>query len=106
MIKIHVTEDGAETVVTGQPGHSLMETLRNANVEGIVAECGGSLACASCHVYVDDDWLTRVGEVSDMEDDMLDCTAEERGPNSRLSCQIELNESLDGLRVQIPEDQI
>lgn len=106
MIQIHVTENGTETVVTEQSGYNLMETLRNAGINGIVAECGGSLSCATCHVFVHPDWLTRTGNVSDMEDDMLDCTVADRTPNSRLSCQIVLSPELDGLRVSIPEEQL
>lgn len=106
MIQITVTEDGQKKTVSGQPGTSLMENLRNAGIEGIVAECGGSMSCASCHVFVDADWLTATGEVSDMESDMLDCTATEREDGSRLSCQIMLTEALDGLHVTVPDEQL
>jgi len=106
MIQITVTEDGQKKTVSGQPGTSLMENLRNAGIEGIVAECGGSMSCASCHVFVDADWLTATGEVSDMESDMLDCTATEREDGSRLSCQIMLAEALDGLHVSVPDEQL
>ena len=83
-----------------------MEALRNNSIDGVVAECGGSLSCATCHVIVASEWLTQVGEVSDMENDMLDCTATDRLLGSRLSCQIELSDALDGLRIAIPENQI
>jgi len=105
-MKIHVIENNNETTVNADPGGSLMEALRGANIEGIVAECGGSLACASCHVFVDDDWFAKTGEPEGMEHDMLDCTATDRKPGSRLSCQVKLTEALDGLRVTIPETQI
>lgn len=106
MIQINVTEDGQQKTVTGQPGHSLMESLRNAGIEGIVAECGGSMSCASCHVFVDASWVTATGEVSDMESDMLDCTATDREVGSRLSCQITLTDAMDGLIVTVPDEQL
>lgn len=106
MIKINVTEDGQQKTISCQPGISLMESLRNAGIEGIVAECGGSMSCASCHVFVDADWLTAVGAVSDMESDMLDCTATEREAGSRLSCQIMLTDAMDGLAVTVPDEQL
>lgn len=105
MIKISVThEDGTQQDVEANPGLSLMEALRAANVPGVVAECGGSMSCATCHVIVDANWLTATGETSDMEDDMLDCTTTERETGSRLSCQIRLSDELDGLKVAIPDN--
>ncbi len=106
MVQIILSENGTDKTVTAAPGLSLMEALRNAGVDGIVAECGGSLSCATCHVVVAADWLTRTGEVSEMEDDMLDCTATDREPGSRLSCQIELTEALEGIRIMVPDSQI
>jgi 2Fe-2S ferredoxin len=106
MIQIHVAENGQSKRIIGQPGDTLMETLRAAGIEGIVAECGGAMACASCHVMLDRDWLTRTGEVSDMEDDMLDCTAAEREAGSRLACQIKLTNDLDGLSLRVPGEQL
>lgn len=106
MVQIHVTENGEKQTVSGQPGTSLMESLRNAGIEGIVAECGGSMSCASCHVFVDAEWLPIAGEVSEMESDMLDCTATERQGGSRLSCQITLTDAMDGISVTVPEEQI
>lgn len=106
MIEIKVTENGQLKTVSGQPGISLMESLRNAGIEGIVAECGGSMSCASCHVFLDANWLTATGEVSDMESDMLDCTATEREAGSRLSCQITLTDAMDGLSVTVPDEQL
>jgi len=106
VVKISVThEDGTQQDVQANPGLSLMEALRAANVPGVVAECGGSMSCATCHVIVDANWLTATGETSDMEDDMLDCTTTERETGSRLSCQIALSEELDGLKVSIPDNQ-
>lgn len=99
-------ENENEQIFESQPGLSLMEAMKANNIEGVVAECGGSMSCATCHVIVEGNWLTLTGEVSDMEDDMLDCTVTEREPASRLSCQIELSEKLDGIMVSIPEGQL
>ncbi|MFC6761474.1 2Fe-2S iron-sulfur cluster-binding protein [Sulfitobacter porphyrae] len=82
-----------------------MQTAISANVPGIVAECGGSMACATCHVYVDDAWAGRTGTRSESEEDMLDCAMAEMKDNSRLSCQLRLTEEMDGLVVHIPEEQ-
>jgi 2Fe-2S ferredoxin len=107
MVKIVVSNhEGTSKTIEAKSGLSLMESLRNNGIDGVTAECGGSLSCATCHVIVDADWLTQVGEISDMEDDMLDCTAADREQGSRLSCQIELSDALDGLRVTLPENQI
>jgi 2Fe-2S ferredoxin len=73
-------------------------------VPGIDADCGGACACATCHVYVDEAFLDKVGKPSPMEDSMLDF-ASERKSNSRLSCQIGVSDALDGLRVTVPEFQ-
>lgn len=101
-----VQPDGAETTVEASSGDTVMQAALNANVAGIVAECGGSMACATCHVYVDDDWASKTGQRSDGEEDMLDCAMSEMRETSRLSCQITLNEELDGLRVHIAPEQM
>ena len=71
---------------------------------GIEAECGGACACATCHVYVDEQWTAVVGEPEAMEEDMLDFAYDVQ-PNSRLSCQIKVRDALDGLVVRVPERQ-
>ncbi len=76
-----------------------------ASVPGIEAECGGALDCATCHVYVAPDWIDRLPAVSDEEDALLDSVAAERRPGSRLSCQINVSDALDGLVVHLPERQ-
>lgn len=86
-------------------GLSVMRGAMNNNVPGIVAECGGGLACATCHCYVDDAWIARVGPPSKMESEMLDSAASELKPGSRLSCQITVRDELDGLVVRLPEAQ-
>lgn len=105
MIRVtFIDHEGAETVVDADNGSSLMEAAFNANIEGIVAECGGACACATCHVYVDEAFREVTGEPGDMEEAMLEFS-DNRQPNSRLSCQIEVTDVLDGLRVTTPESQ-
>jgi 2Fe-2S ferredoxin len=72
---------------------------------GITAECGGALACATCHCYVDEAWINKVGTASPAELDMLEAAAAERKPGSRLSCQITVSQALDGLIVRLPKTQ-
>jgi 2Fe-2S ferredoxin len=81
-----------------------METAKQHGVAGIVAQCGGACACATCHVYVEPSWVSRLAPPEDMELGMLEAAWEPRA-NSRLSCQITLNEDLDGLTVTVPERQ-
>ena len=83
-------------------GQSLMEAAQAHDVPGIVGECGGSLACATCHVVVDPEWAAKCGSPSDFEEAMLDL-AEGRQDTSRLSCQIEASPELDGLVLVVPE---
>lgn len=96
--------DGTAHCVDGPEGATAMETAVRNGISGIVAECGGACACATCHVYVDEAWVERVGEPSEMEEGMLDFATDVR-PNSRLSCQIKLSAALDGLVLRIPETQ-
>ena len=93
-----VTLDGDTVAVDGDPGDIVMELARAEGIEGIDAECGGGCACATCHVHVDPDWMPIVGPPSEIEQDMLAFDGEV-APTSRLSCQIELTDELDGLRV-------
>jgi ferredoxin, 2Fe-2S len=101
-MKIHVTDqDGAEHELEGLEGWRVMEVIRDWDLN-IKAECGGAATCATCHVYVDEAWAGKLPEPSDDEEDLL-YTAQDRRPNSRLSCQILLNDDLDGLRVTLAE---
>lgn len=85
-------------------GSTVMEGAIDNDVPGVVAECGGACACATCHVYVDNAWAGRLAPLSEMEDAMLE-SALSRQPSSRLSCQIEVADELDGLIVQVaPND--
>jgi ferredoxin, 2Fe-2S len=96
---------GGEHTIDVPVGWSVMEGAVKNGVEGILAECGGSCACATCHVFVDADWLDRLPPPSEMEKDLLTCTAEPARENSRLSCQLQVEPGLDGLRVSLPERQ-
>jgi 2Fe-2S ferredoxin len=99
-MKIYVTnQNGAEQALEGLEGWRLMEVIRDYKLP-IKAECGGACICATCHVYVDSKWLDRLHPASAEETDQLD-NAFEVQDNSRLSCQIILNEELDGLRVTL-----
>jgi 2Fe-2S ferredoxin len=102
----YFSPDGTQTTLDARDGDSVMETAVKNGVKGIVAECGGACACATCHVYVDEAFTDAVGEPGDLEDDMLDGTAAERLPNSRLSCQLKMNPALNGLTVHIAPKQI
>jgi 2Fe-2S ferredoxin len=99
-----VNREGAEAAVDVSPGRSLMETIRDAGYDELLALCGGCCSCATCHVHVDEGWMATVGEPGGFEGDLLG-SSDHRQPTSRLSCQIQLHEGLDGLRVAIaPED--
>jgi 2Fe-2S ferredoxin len=98
-----ISPDGTRTDVDVENGYSVMEGAINNNIEGIVAECGGACACATCHSYIDEAWLDKLPAMDDMEDSMLDA-AMERKENSRLTCQIEISDDLDGLVVQVAEN--
>ena len=97
--------DGTARTIDAEAGATVMETAINNDVPGILATCGGSCSCATCHVYVDEEWYERLGPLSLEELDMLD-TAHDLQPNSRLSCQILVREELDGLTVRTPARQI
>ena len=105
MAKVTYIEfNGAAHTVDVKVGNSVMEGAVKNNVPGIDADCGGACACATCHVYIEPEWQEAVGDRSDMEESMLDF-AENVKPNSRLSCQIKVTETLDGLVVKMPESQ-
>ena len=101
---IFITSDGERHEVEAENGYSVMEAAINNNIEGIVAECGGACACATCHAYIADDWVERLPTMDDMEDAMLE-SAMDRRANSRLSCQIEVTAELDGLTVTIADNE-
>jgi ferredoxin, 2Fe-2S len=97
--------DGSTCEVDATDGASLMQTAVGHGIEGIVAECGGSAMCATCHVYVDPTQLALLPAPDAVENEMLDSTADTREANSRLSCQVRIRPELDGLRVRVPRRQ-
>lgn len=101
---IFISSHGIEHRVEGDVGQSVMEVAKRGGIEAIVGECGGSCACATCHVYVDNNWRDIAGAPSPDEADMLDFVSDRRA-ESRLSCQIRLRPELDGLIVRTPERQ-
>lgn len=99
-----VLRDGTERVIDGDPALSVMENIREAGIDQLLALCGGCCSCATCHVYVDEDYADLLPKVSADEDDLLD-SSDHRTQQSRLSCQLPFSAALDGLRVSIaPED--
>ncbi len=95
---------GARRDVEAKPGYTVMETIRDAGFDDLLALCGGCCSCATCHVHVDADQLDRLAPMSADEDDLLG-SSDHRRPNSRLSCQLDVSDALDGLNVTIaPED--
>ena len=85
---------------------TVIEGARDNNIPGIEADCGGACACSTCHVYVDASWVKKIPEKEDMEEDMLDFAYSPDENLSRLTCQIEVTDELDGLIVRMPEKQI
>ncbi len=102
----YVDADGTRRDIDVPVGENVMRGALYNDVAGILGECGGGLACATCHCYVDAAWADRAGTPTSSEErDMLDSVAAERRPTSRLSCQIEMSMALDGLVVHLPETQ-
>ena len=101
---IYITHDNQTHTVEVQNGLTVMEGAVQNDIPGIDADCGGGMACATCHVYVNDDWFDKIPAKEDGEEDMLDMAFEPK-KNSRLSCQITITDELDGLTVNIPSKQ-
>ena len=101
---IYITPDETKHEVDGETGYSIMEGAIDNNIDGIVAECGGACACATCHSYVDAAWTDKIPAMDDMEDSMLDA-AFERKDNSRLTCQIEMSDALDGIVIHVADNE-
>jgi ferredoxin, 2Fe-2S len=102
----YIDADGTRRDIDVPIGENVMRGALYNDVAGILGECGGGLACATCHCYVDAAWADQVGAPTSPEErDMLDSVAAERKPTSRLSCQIEMSAALDGLVVHLPETQ-
>ena len=101
----YITNDKKNHTIDVQNGLTVMEGAVQNDIPGIDADCGGGMACATCHVYVKEDWFNKLPKKAEGEDDMLD-QAYEPSPNSRLSCQITVSDELNGLIVHLPEKQI
>lgn len=100
---IVVTREGEERQIEGEAGLSVMEVIRDAGIDELLALCGGCCSCATCHVHVDAGFADKLPPMSEDENDLLD-SSDHRDATSRLSCQIPFDASLDGLRVRIAED--
>lgn len=100
-----ISAGGKTTVLEVAYGQSLMQAAVSSGYKGIVGECGGSAMCATCHVYVDAEFKHRLPAPLETELEMLECTADERKPESRLSCQIKMAPELEGMTVHVPERQ-
>ena len=106
MAKItYIEYDGKSHTIEVANGLSVMEGAVQNNIPGIDADCGGSMACATCHVYVKEEWFNKLPKKEDGEEDMLDMAFEPK-KNSRLSCQLMVSDQLDGLVVNLPEKQV
>lgn len=101
----YIGPEGATTTLDVQDGTSVMKAAVLNGVNGIVGECGGNLMCATCHVYVESDWVGRLDELDEVEEEMLEEASAPVTPESRLSCQIVVKPELDGLVVRLPESQ-
>ena len=100
----YIDQKGNSKTIDVENGLTVMEGAVQNNISGIDADCGGSMACATCHVYVEDSWFNKIQQAEDAENDMIDM-AHNPKKNSRLSCQIIVSEELDGLIVTTPEKQ-
>ena len=95
---------GNSKTIEVENGLTVMEGAIQNNIPGIDADCGGSMACATCHVYVEEKWLNKIQKAEEAEEDMIDMAFEPK-KNSRLSCQIIVSDELDGLKITTPEKQ-
>ena|SRR5690554_2310276 len=99
-----ITHDGNEHEVQAETGSSVMQAALDNGIDAIIGECGGACSCATCHCYVDESWTDKIDGPTDLEKDMLDCVLDPQD-NSRLSCQIQITDAVDGLVVRLPESQ-
>ena len=101
----YISSSGEEKTFELPLGSTVMEGGVRNDIRGIVAECGGSCMCATCHVYVAENYIDRLPAITETENEMLDNTKSPRKSNSRLSCQLRINSQLDGLTVHLPPEQ-
>ena len=100
---IVVNRDGEEKAIEADAGLSVMENIRDNGFDELLALCGGCCSCATCHVHIDPEWADKLPAMSEDENDLLD-SSDHRNEASRLSCQIEMTDALDGLKVTIAEE--
>lgn len=106
MVKmVYIEHSGKEHVVDVARNRSVMEGARDNNIPGIEADCGGSCTCATCHAYIHPDWIQKLPVKSDVERDMLDFAHEAHPDRSRLTCQLKVQDTFDGLVLYLPERQ-
>ncbi|MCL3817659.1 2Fe-2S iron-sulfur cluster-binding protein [Aeromicrobium wangtongii] len=101
----YVTDAGVDYSVDATSGDSVMATAVRHGVPGIIGECGGNASCATCHVWVREEFVSGLDEIEELEEDLLDMAVSERRDGSRLSCQVEVTDDLDGLVVDVPPTQ-
>ena len=99
-----IAVDGDTREVNAESGSNLMQVALDNGIDEILGECGGSCICATCHCYIADDWLAKTGMPDDIEQEMLECALEPNA-NSRLGCQVIINDELDGLVIHLPKAQ-
>lgn len=99
-----IKRSGEAEIIGGRDDHSVMESIRDAGIDELLALCGGSCSCATCHVYVDEAWLGSLPAITDDENDLLD-GSDYRQENSRLSCQIKVGAALEGMTVTIAPEE-
>lgn len=99
-----ISFDGNSQEVNVEPGTSVMQAAIDNGVDGILADCGGSCSCATCHCYVEESWVSKVEPASEIEQEMLECVVDPE-ETSRLSCQVIMSDELDGLVVRLPKSQ-
>ena len=102
---IYIDKKDKQYVIDIKNGANLMQAALDNLVPGIIGDCGGAAACATCHVFVDSEWADRAGGASDIELDLIDGLLDTK-PTSRLSCQIIMSDELDGIVLHLPESQI
>jgi len=102
---VFIEPNGHRQPVDAQPGMTLMEAAVDCDIEGIIAACAGSCACGTCHVYIEEPWLSRLPKRSREEDDKLDEVAAEVKQSSRMACRITLTNQLEGMVVRVPPTQ-
>ena len=100
----YVSHDGEQFEADVPAGSTVMDGALNNGIDGILAECGGAMSCATCHVYIDEAWTSKVEAPTAMEIDMLEVVSNPK-ENSRLSCQVTVTEAMEGLKVHLPESQ-